>query len=142
MLSASQWHRGHAGAVLQHNHVPASCPLHIIELFDLEGTLRGHLIQLPCSDQGHMQFKQVATQIFICSLDARSHTGKYSVYIQDRCDESSPPIWAALSPKMIFSKMYLNYAEVLIGIAGVRGPCCSTRKGRESFLPNRQHRVC
>ena len=25
----------------------------IIELFELEGTLKGHLVYLPCSEQGH-----------------------------------------------------------------------------------------
>ena len=29
--------------------------LRIIELFELEGTLRGHLAQLPCTEQGHVQ---------------------------------------------------------------------------------------
>ena len=32
----------------------------IIELFELEGTLRSHLVQLPCNEQGHLQLNQVA----------------------------------------------------------------------------------
>jgi len=32
----------------------------IIECFGLEGTFRGHLAQLPCSEQGHLQLDQVA----------------------------------------------------------------------------------
>jgi len=31
----------------------------ITESFELEGTLRGHLVQLPCNEQGHLQFHQV-----------------------------------------------------------------------------------
>ena len=31
-----------------------------IEMFELEGTFKGHLVQLPCSDQGHLQLDQVA----------------------------------------------------------------------------------
>ena len=31
----------------------------IVELFELEGTLKGHLIQLPCNEQGHLQLDQV-----------------------------------------------------------------------------------
>jgi len=32
----------------------------IIECFGLEGTFRGHLVQLPCSEQEHLQLDQVA----------------------------------------------------------------------------------
>jgi len=32
----------------------------ITEWFGLEGTLKGHLLQLPCSEQGHLQTDQVA----------------------------------------------------------------------------------
>ena len=31
----------------------------IIDLFELEGTLKGHLAQLPCSEQGHPQLHHV-----------------------------------------------------------------------------------
>ena len=31
----------------------------ILELFKLEGALKGHLVQLPCSEQGHLQLYQV-----------------------------------------------------------------------------------
>jgi len=31
-----------------------------IELFELEETLKGHLVQLPCIEQGHLQLHQVA----------------------------------------------------------------------------------
>ena len=30
------------------------------ELFELGGTFKGHLVQLPCSEQGHLQLHQVA----------------------------------------------------------------------------------
>ena len=31
----------------------------IIELFELEGTFKGYLVQLPCNEQGHLQLHQV-----------------------------------------------------------------------------------
>ena len=31
----------------------------IIGFFELEGTLEGHLVQLPCNEQGHLQLHQV-----------------------------------------------------------------------------------
>ena len=36
------------------------CCHRIIELFEFEGTLKGHLVQLPCTEQGHLQLDQVA----------------------------------------------------------------------------------
>ena len=30
------------------------------ELFELEGTLKGHLVQLPCNEQEHLQLDQGA----------------------------------------------------------------------------------
>jgi len=32
----------------------------IVESFELEGTFKGHLVQLPCREQGHLQLDQVA----------------------------------------------------------------------------------
>ena len=32
----------------------------ITELFEKEGTLKGHLVQLSCNEQGHLQLHQVA----------------------------------------------------------------------------------
>ena len=32
----------------------------IIEWFGLEGTFKGHLVQPPCNEQGHLQLDQVA----------------------------------------------------------------------------------
>ena len=31
-----------------------------IELFELEGTLKGHLVQFLCNEQGHLQLDEVA----------------------------------------------------------------------------------
>ena len=31
----------------------------IIESLELEGTFKGHLVQLPCNEQGHVQLDQV-----------------------------------------------------------------------------------
>jgi len=33
----------------------------VIELFELEGTFKGHRVQLPCSEQGHLQLHQLLT---------------------------------------------------------------------------------
>jgi len=35
----------------------------IIELFELEGALKDHLVQFPCHEQGHMQLDQVALSL-------------------------------------------------------------------------------
>jgi len=35
----------------------------IIDSFELEGTAKGHLVQPLCSDQGHLQFKQVVQSL-------------------------------------------------------------------------------
>lgn len=36
------------------------CYHRITESFELEGTFKGHLVQLRCSEQGHAQLNQVA----------------------------------------------------------------------------------
>ena len=44
----------------------------IIELFELEGTVKGHLVQLPCSEQGCLQLDRVLTAPSnLTSLDRR-----------------------------------------------------------------------
>ena len=35
----------------------------IIESFELEQALEGHLVQLPCSEQGHLQLDQIAQSL-------------------------------------------------------------------------------
>ena len=54
----------------------------IIELFELEGTFKGHLVQLPYNEQGHLQLHQGAVDVFaiMCSLCWRGkhlHHGRY-----------------------------------------------------------------
>lgn len=48
------------------------------ELFELEGTIKGHLAQLPCNDQGHLQLDQVAQSLpclsNLCSSASESKT--------------------------------------------------------------------
>lgn len=34
-----------------------------IDSFELEGTLKSHLLQLPCREQGHLQLDQVAQNL-------------------------------------------------------------------------------
>jgi len=39
----------------RHSAITTAVAIHrIIECFGLEGTFRGHLVQLPCSEQGHL----------------------------------------------------------------------------------------
>ena len=54
----------------------------IIELFKLEGTLKGHLVQLPCNEQGCLQLNQGAQCPSILTLDISM-------------DGHPPPPWAA-----------------------------------------------
>jgi len=37
-----------------------------IEWFGLEGTFKGHLVQLPCNEQGYLQLDQVAQSDLAC----------------------------------------------------------------------------
>jgi len=44
-------------------------PGDIIESFELEGTFKGHLVQLLCSEQGHLQQDQVAQSPVLLDLE-------------------------------------------------------------------------
>lgn len=39
-----------------------------MDLFELEGTLKGHQIQFPCNEQGHLQLRQVLRALSILTL--------------------------------------------------------------------------
>jgi len=51
----------------------------IIEQFGLEGTFRGHLAQLPFSEQGHLQLEQVAQGPVQPDLECFQGLGIYSL---------------------------------------------------------------
>ena len=61
----------------------------ITESFELEGTLKGHLVQLPCIEQGYLQLDEVAQSpsslIFNVSKDRASTT------FLGNCASTSPP---------------------------------------------------
>jgi len=69
MSSAGFWHllgsatnyRGNTRALCQCNATSISQEFHgITELFELEGNLKCHLVQLLCNEQGHLQLDQIA----------------------------------------------------------------------------------
>ena len=41
----------------------------MIASFELEGTLKSHLVQLPCNEQGHLQLHQMLRAPFSLTLD-------------------------------------------------------------------------
>ena len=41
----------------------------ITAMFDLEGTLKGHLVQIPCNEQGHLQLDQAAQSLIRRGLE-------------------------------------------------------------------------
>ena len=47
-----------------------------MESFELEGTLKGHLVQIPCNEQGHLQLDQGAQSICCCKILCN---GRYSL---------------------------------------------------------------
>jgi len=49
----------------------------IIELVELEETLKGHLVQLPCNELGHLQLHQVAQSLIKPDLE---HLRGWSTY--------------------------------------------------------------
>ena len=58
----------------------------IRECFRLEGTFRGHLAQLPCSEQGHLQLNQVAQSLVQTGLEYFQGCGLWAT-----CVKFSPP---------------------------------------------------
>ena len=49
-------------------HLGWGNPRYVIELYELEGTLKGHLVQLPCNEQGQLQLHQVLTAPYSLSM--------------------------------------------------------------------------
>ena len=52
-----------------------------MELFELEGTFKGHRVQLPCSEQGHLQLHQVlrAPSSLTLSVSMQSPVGAAAI---------------------------------------------------------------
>ena len=75
-----------------------------IESFELEGTFKGHLVQLPCNGQGHLQLHQVAQSPIQTDLECLHGQPCCSVY---------SPIQAGLTQPQTKWQLYglplLNY---------------------------------
>ena len=100
----------------------------IITLFELERTLKGLLVQLPCYEQGHLQVDQGAQSPSTLTLDVS-------------WDGDPPPLWATcasaspLLPKKLFfclvrclksqSKMHIGrcYSRAGKGQSAAGGDC-------------------
>jgi len=61
---------------------PGSC--RITESFELEGTLKGHLVQLPCTERGYIQLEQVLSAPSSLTLNISRHGAMGHL----------PPLWA------------------------------------------------
>ena len=66
------------GIQLQFSHT-------ITELFELEGTFKGQLLQLPCNDQGHLQLQKVLRALSSLTLNPSR-------------DRASTASWGLLTP--------------------------------------------
>ena len=69
----------------------------IIELLELEGTLEGHVVQLPCNEQRHLHLDQVLRAPSSLTLNA------------SKDGASVPPHWAmcfSASPPLKNSSLY------------------------------------
>ena len=41
----------------------------VIELLELERTFKGHLLQLPCNEQGHLHLEQITQSLIQTALE-------------------------------------------------------------------------
>jgi len=57
-----------------------------IELFKLEGTLKGHPAQLPCNEQGHLQPHQGAQSMLQSDLECLQGRGHSSSVVSRLCN--------------------------------------------------------
>ena len=89
----------HVAALHQITPHPSECRDHRIEL---EGTFKGHLAQLPCSEQGHLQLHQVLRALCSLTLDVpRNREGIHSLL-------SGQPV---PEPHHIYCKKLINYIQ-------------------------------
>ena len=98
----------------------------IIELFELEGTLKGHLVQLPCSEQEYLQFHQVLRSQFSLALNiSRDEASTTSLGNLFQCFTSLLPARGMQGPGMALGGNWQPLNQ--------RGSAC-TEKG----LPQRE----
>jgi len=74
------------------------CSFHfhrIIKLFELERTLKSHLVQLPCHEQRHLRLDQIAPVLLW-------HICRWSIFFWEVLKESWANVWEKLGRAELF----------------------------------------
>jgi len=99
-------------------------------LFELEATLKGHLVQLPCSEQGHPQVDQVAQSPSILTLRvSREGASTTSLGYLFQCLSTLRDSFIGMWSRNGFSQVVIVYTTTLWhekrGLGNMRVASCS-----------------
>jgi len=91
----------------------------ITESLELEGTFKGHLVQLPCNEQGHLRLDQVAESLVQPGLESLQGRGFYHI--------SGQPVPVPHHPhcKRLFP--YIQLKSTSLSLKSVAKMCILTR---------------
>jgi len=102
----------------------------IIESLELEGTIKGHLVQLPCNEQGHPQLDQVAQGLIQPCLESLQGWGIHHI------SEQPIPVPQHSHCKRLFS--YIQSKSTLFKLETISLYSITTDPAEESapFFPS------
>ena len=81
----------------------------IIESSEFEGMLKGHLVQLPCNEQGHLQLHQIAQSLIQADLEHLQGQGIH--HLGTTCSTASPPFTVKLNTGQSFIFFLFPYGN-------------------------------
>jgi len=83
-----------------------------MESFEWEGTFKGHLVQLPCNEQGYLQIDQIAQSLIQPDLECLEGLGSHQLSSQHvpmpHHHQIYPRFGNRVTPAFLLSPSHMN----------------------------------